>query len=689
MDKYETAVEFLENEVESKPTYDLDKIFDDGGILSKKLKNYFPRAGQKNMARAVADAFENAHILISEAGTGTGKTYAYLIPALSAGKKVVISTGTKALQDQLIKYDLPKLIKILNLNISYTVLKGFNNYLCRKKLDEIRFGTLLTSKALDSLKHIENKALIEQNSKDCDFADVNSKLPLRITEHVTCTRAQCAGKDCPYYPDECFAFMARRRSQQSQVVIINHSLFFASREIDKNPNKAMHLLPDFDALVFDEAHTVPDFCRSFYSRSISHRAFAQFSEDLLATLKDIDFEGSDPFETLTIKLNTASRQLHDLLKEHKGSEDLRYIKYLNFDINSENEALEINPDFRQKMGAIYLTLKDLGALIKSNSEVNPERFEKLQDSVSKMQETIVDIMTFDRDKNGVKKDNNFVAYSECNDKNYSLTLSPLDVGYALKNEFTTLLDNKVGIVMTSATVSVSNDFTKFIYDAGCFDLDPKTLIVPSIFDYENNSRIFVSESFPASNDEKRIAKIIDLLLPVIEKVAGGVFFLTTSYKALKEAELILSEKLKDKRKVLCQAAGKSNFSMMDEFKKDGNAVLIGTSSFWEGVDVPGKALSLVIIDKLPFAPPTDPIYQARAEKCRAKGIEPFVNISLPEAVITLRQGVGRLIRQENDTGAMIICDPRIVGRNYGRLFLDSLPPMKRCYTLNEITNFLA
>ena len=689
MQKYETAVEFLEDDdFDAQALPDLNEVFDAGGLLSIKLKNYFPREGQKEMAKAVQNAFANGKILISEAGTGTGKTYAYLIPALLARKKVVISTGTKALQDQLIKYDVPKLLSLLKLKTPYTVLKGFNNYLCRKKLDDIRYGNVLAPKTINYVKAIESDAIINKDNDNADFAEINSKLPLKITELLTCSRAQCAGKDCPYYPDECFALMARRRSQKSQVVIINHSLFFASRETDKNPNKSMHLLPDFDALVFDEAHAIPDACRSYYSCSVSHRGFMQFTEDFLAVLRDIDFEGIEAFNTLFVKLNTASRELLDMLRPYKGSNDIRLLKYLNFTADGDYSELKVNPLFRNKMGEIYLALKDIAKLIKSNAESNPDRFEKLTETVNEMMDTVVAVMTFDRNKDGTKKDSNYVAFSECSEKNYILTISPLDVGGALKNEFSALLEKGTGIVMTSATVSVNNDFTKFIYDAGCADLDPETLIVPSIFDYAKNSRLFVSEAFPDSNDDERIVKIINMLMPAIEEVRGGVFFLTTSYKALKEADSILREKLKDKRRVLCQASGKSNFAMMDEFKKDGNAVLIGTSSFWEGVDVPGKALSLVIIDKLPFAPPNDPIYQARAEKCRNKGIEPFVNISLPEAVITLRQGVGRLIRQENDTGAMVICDPRLIARNYGRLFLSSLPPMRRCKDISDLMSFL-
>ncbi|SPT67890.1 Probable ATP-dependent helicase dinG homolog [Anaerobiospirillum thomasii] len=671
----------------------IDAVFDKGGIFEKSIKDYVPRQGQMQMAHAVGRCFNRGNVLIAEAGTGTGKTFAYLVPALKAYKNVVISTASKALQDQIILNDIPRLVKILKLDIRYMVLKGFSNYLCLRNFYESKQLGVFSPKQLASLESLieSEKVLIAQESDKCTFCEINSRYPKKITDLITCQSHNCLQGRC-IYKDQCFAFAARQRASQSQIVVINHALFFSTLHL-QNTNPMASLLPDYNALIFDEAHTLPDIGRNFFARSISGLELKEIQKDFFEAIKDVKDFPKGGFEDLFLLIDEASTHLYEYLEsklhptDGKGEKiNILYLKYTDYHEDGDN--FTVDTTFRQKVGDLYLKLDKLVTLMENNKESAVEEIEGVVGRVVEARDVIVDCMTVDKDKMGNVNKQNQVSWIELGHKNYALSISPLDIGLDFGRFLLSKIERKVGVVMTSATISVKESFDKFIYDIGGNLLDDhiQTMIVPSVFDYAKNSILFVSKDFAPISDAFRIRRIIDKLEKAMDSVTGGIFFLTTSYRALNEASVILADRFRDKRQVLVQNS-MSNSKLMDEFKKDGRAILIGTSSFWEGVDVPGRALSMVIIDKIPFGQPTDPLLQARCENLKKNGKNPFITLSIPEAVIALRQGVGRLIRKENDTGVMIICDPRLEQSSYGQIFLQSLPDMRRASSVDDIVAF--
>lgn len=670
----------------------IEAIFAKGGLLDQQFDHYIVREGQVNMAKNTLAAFINGQLLVTEAGTGTGKTFAYLIPALLLNKKVIISTGSKALQDQIVKNDIPKILKLLNKKINYCVLKGIANYLCIKKYYENKDDLLVSTRVKLRLEKLVQKALAEQNEAKLDAAhgDLNMLASKEIASLFSCTPNQCTAKKCEHYK-ECFAFRARRRALNSDIVVINHSLFFSHLQVDATEIDNRVLLPKYDALIFDEAHTLCEIGRNFYAKVFSsyqvHDWINTFLTDVQKDLPIIYRVFSEKFQIL---LNDIS-QLHNYLKQIMKTAStlpLSAIKYIDYDSQATVKPT-VNTEFREKIINIYNDLKAVLDLIKSNAEQNSELFESLTENVLTSMEAIVECMNYDRDKNLNKLDKNAIAYVELYNASFNISVAPIYIGDYFSDQLQKLLESKVGVVMTSATISVNKNFDKFLFDTLGNNLQPQTMIVDSTFDYKNNSMLYVDKNFPAPNEQKREQIIIDNLSKVIDAVNGGIFFLTTSNRALVNAHLHFSKYFSQKRKILVQGDKKSNIQLMQEFKEDGHAILIGTSSFWEGVDVPGRALSLVIIDKLPFTNPDDPFYSAQREKLEQKGLgNAFYQIAIPDAIITLRQGVGRLIRNENDKGALIICDPRIVSSNYGKRFIQALPNMTLCQDLNQLVDFI-
>ncbi len=670
----------------------IEAIFAKGGLLDQQFDHYIVREGQVNMAKNTLAAFINGQLLVTEAGTGTGKTFAYLIPALLLNKKVVISTGSKALQDQIVKNDIPKILKLLNKKINYCVLKGIANYLCIKKYYENKDDLLVSTRVKLRLEKLVQKALAEQNEAKLDAAhgDLNMLASKEIASLFSCTPNQCTAKKCEHYK-ECFAFRARRRALNSDIVVINHSLFFSHLQVDATEIDNRVLLPKYDALIFDEAHTLCEIGRNFYAKVFSsyqvHDWINTFLTDVQKDLPIIYRVFSEKFKIL---LNDIS-QLHNYLKQIMKTAStlpLSAIKYIDYDSQATVKPT-VNTEFREKIINVYNDLKAVLDLIKSNAEQNSELFESLTENVLTSMEAIVECMNYDRDKNLNKLDKNAIAYVELYNASFNISVAPIYIGDYFSDQLQKLLESKVGVVMTSATISVNKNFDKFLFDTLGNNLQPQTMIVDSTFDYKNNSMLYVDKNFPAPNEQKREQIIIDNLSKVIDAVNGGIFFLTTSNRALVNAHLHFSKYFSQKRKILVQGDKKSNIQLMQEFKEDGHAILIGTSSFWEGVDVPGRALSLVIIDKLPFTNPDDPFYSAQREKLEQKGLgNAFYQIAIPDAIITLRQGVGRLIRNENDKGALIICDPRIVSSNYGKRFIQALPNMTLCQDLNQLVDFI-
>jgi len=709
------------------------------GFFSKKVKGFTYREGQVQMASLWESAQKEGESLVCEAGTGTGKTFAYLIPSILSGKTLVISTASKALQDQLVNKDLPAICELLNVQKNYMALKGFSNYLCLKKYNEIcdlyvsKHGLNFNDSEISAKKAINDdpnfsdndkldagskqlhaldvivekdlakiQLLIEQTENDIasaapnvDFVEINSKFPQKIANFLTCSSEHCLKKKCKYYP-ECYPYRARDAAIHSKIVVINHALYFSTLQFENifNPMAPCFMLPKYRSIIFDEAHELPSVGREHFSRTVGSIDLKKFQLDIEFIKKNMPTIPIGPFEDEFKLLKKAYLSVMHYLKKAEGNGENKrnflFYKYEDYQDDIDDPYFEfkkVNAEFRNVVGELYRALKRTAKFFNDMSSFDEDFFSSRVDYYKDKFMNVVDLMNLDK-KAGNPLYGKYVGIVTLTKKHFLFSLTPLEISEYFGNYLNNCFSNRLSVLLTSATLSVDHKFTKYLIDIGASN-DTQCMEVPSSFDYRKQSCIYYSENFPSFNDETRIHKIVETLKPVIEKVNGGVFFLTTSYTALNQATVSLSKYFHGKRKVYSQSGNMSNMEMLMRFKKDGNAILIGTSSFWAGVDVQGKALSMVIIDKLPFESPSDPIFKERCRYYDAKNNKrSFVGISIPEAVIELRQGAGRLIRHEDDRGALIICDPRIKKMNYGSIFRRSLPDMHECNSLDEVIAFL-
>lgn len=707
------------------------------GSFSEKIPNFIVRNGQLEMSKNWQDSIWDKSLLVCEAGTGTGKTFAYLVPALLSGRTVVISTASKALQDQLIKKDIPAVFDLLDIPPDYMALKGFNNYLCLKNyhevstkyisshslefdevenkqdnadaarpvddeslLDEAPVTEVITKEVLAKVEALiaQTNRAIELDLPNIDFAEVNSKFSPDVSKQITCSTEWCNKKKCPYR-DECYPYLARDKAVKTKVVVVNHSLFFADMKIDDvfDPLSPPILFPKYKVVIFDEAHELPAIGRDHLSSNIGTADVRKFKKDLeyIRKSKEIPFS---VFEDQYKILIRTYGELFDYLKTAEGGgenkRNINFYKYHDYDETNRDPFYlysHKNDDFIGLMRNLFLELRKFKKFILEYVDLDESFFNKLKSYISFKLETIVDLMKLD-DKDDPRNIcyGKYVGTVEVGRKAFKLSLTPLEISDIFGAYLSKCDVSEISVLMTSATLAVNHKFYKFLRDIGAPE-NTKAIEVESSFNYARQSAIYTTASFPRLEDSDRIDKIIDMLLDTIEHTPGGIFFLTTSYNALKKANHLLYKAFNGKRKIYCQNGIYSNSEMLKKFKEDGNAILIGTSSFWAGVDVPGSALSLVIIDKIPFESPSDPIFKARCDYFDAKNekkMGSFFAISIPEAVIELRQGVGRLIRHEDDLGGLIICDPRLKAMGYGSIFLKSLPNMTQCESLDEIPDFL-
>lgn len=710
----------------------VEEIFEDHGPLSKIFPDYKPRPSQIEMAKLCVKAFANAQVAIAEAGTGTGKTFAYLSAALLGDGTTVISTGSKALQDQIVRKDLPALLHALDLDdLPYMVLKGFSNYLCLNAYEKHkRELSRSDQKKVKEILEEATRTIDSAYPQDSSFAEVNSRLSANVASLITCDTTFCVRSVCKY-ADECYAFRARQAALRCKIVVINHPLFLNSLsaqralEYSSNTNQMMsRLLPDYQHLILDEAHSLIDYGRHAFSSVFSQGQIDNFHNSLIKGLDDQEFECKGAFRDLIAQISLKLQVLKNYIDNKIGNRrvNILELKYNPLDENDPFSPNTLNLEFREHVVELYLLLKKEQQLIKSNRELLPELFDKLEDKLDTMVEALISCMNVDEKKKPklkvkVKEDvesedlkesqdpqelqdgeskievyedkTRYVAIVSITRQGFEFALIPLEIAERFQDEMDFILSFKTGVVLTSATLSVGQSFSKFEHELGLKVFSPLEQIVPSVFDYAKRTRLLISPHFPDSSQEvnSRITRLVQELGTLMDTVEGGIFFLTTSYAALEVAFKVIKARFK-KRLVLCQGKKDPNTVLMQRFVKDGKAILIGTSSFWEGVDVPGKALSMVIIDKLPFSSPVDPFFKARCDLCAQNNGNAFFEISVPEAVISLRQGVGRLIRKESDYGVMVICDPRLVTKNYGQIFLKSLPAMTITQEPSDLTNFL-
>lgn len=623
------------------------------GLLAQAIPGFAAREPQQRMATAVEQALEQYGTLVCEAGTGTGKTFAYLVPALLADRKVILSTGTKTLQDQLFHRDLPVVRKALGKPVSVALLKGRANYLCKDRLarnghTRDMFGG---NKMLNQLRLVQEWA---GRTTSGDIAELH-KIPedADIWPFVTSTIDNCTGQECEHY-EKCFLLQARRKANEVDVLVVNHYLFFA--DLALREEGFGELLPGAEAVILDEAHQLAEIATNFFGTKFTSRQSAELVTDSIQAQRE---EAGDvgEVETAAHKVSDASRDLRLAL-----GTDLRRAA---FGVLADNEA------FVPAVAVLGEALHGLGKEL-ANIQERGKNLESCADRAFTLAGRLKTITNHPPDHH--------VQWFETLPRGFAFTLTPLNVA----SQFQAAREGqKRAWVFTSATLSVAEDFSHFIDELGI--QDSATLRLESPFDFRHNALFYVPENLPEPNTPDYTAKMMEAAIPVLEASRGRAFLLFTSYRALNQAaELIQQAKLP--YPLLVQGNEGRN-ELLRQFRDHGNAILLGTGSFWEGVDVRGEALSCVIIDKLPFASPGDPILEARIQQSRRDGGNPFAEFQLPKAVISLKQGVGRLIRDVTDRGLLMLCDPRLVERPYGRKFLDSLPPMPKTRKLDVVKRF--
>ena len=646
---------------------EIDAIFSEGGKLAAAVSNFRPRQSQTDMARAIAKAIAEPSTLLAEAGTGTGKTFAYLVPALLWGGKVIISTGTKNLQDQLFLRDIPVVRKALNAPVTVALLKGRANYLCHFHLDRTLQNGRLTAR--EDVGYLRDISRFMKTTTTGDKAEL-AKIPENalIWNLVTSTRDNCLGAECASYQD-CFVMKARKEAQQADVVVVNHHLFFA--DVALKDTGVAELLPTANTVIFDEAHQLPDTATLFFGESISTSQVLELCRDVLAEGLTHARDGADWGKVVT--------------GVEKAARDLR----LTFPVEVTRLAvnqLAASSDFFPALAHLRAMLQQLITTLASQAE-RAETIEQCRVRTVELENHYASWSTAasqaTKSNDDVESAN--VLWIEAFSSSLQLHQTPLSIApiFSKQREGTPR-----AWIFTSATLAVKKDFSHYSSQLGLSD--EVSLSWPSPFDYANQALLYVPNDLPAPNSPGYIDAVIDAALPVIEAAGGRAFLLCTTLRAVKRAAERLSEEFK-KRELswpLLVQGELGRTELLDRFRSAGNAVLVGSQSFWEGVDVRGDALSVVIIDKLPFAPPDDPVLAARIAEMEKRGMNGFMHHQLPEAIITLKQGAGRLIRDETDRGVLMICDPRLISKPYGKRIWQSLPPFARSRELGSVISFL-
>ncbi|MFA7317874.1 MAG: ATP-dependent DNA helicase [Sulfuricella sp.] len=637
---------------------DLDLIFSDDGPLAKAAEGYRLRPQQLEMAHAIAGAIEKHEVLVAEAGTGTGKTFAYLIPALLSGGKVIVSTGTKTLQDQLFNRDIPAVRAALQVPVTVAMLKGRANYVCHYHLERARNeGRFFNREDVKYLPLIERYAKISSDGDKSGLGAVPEDAG--IWPFVTSSRDNCLGQECAYHKD-CFVLEARRRAQAADVVVVNHHLFFA--DVMLRDEGLAELLPASNTVIFDEAHQLPEAASLFFGDSLSTSQILELARDSLgeALTSAKDFTA---LPDATAALEKAARDLRLVFSQDTGRMPMQRAQAL--------------PAFNEALAGVNKQLAELVKLLESQAE----RSEGLGNCWQRGQELAGKLRHW-QDESGL----DFVRWVEVFSHALQLNATPLSIAEIFSKQ---LAGQARAWIFTSATLAVKRDFGHYQGQMGL--LEAATRYWESPFDYEKQAILYAPQAMPDPNSGDYTESVVEAALPVIRASGGRAFLLCTSLRAMRLAHGLLKEAFAKEGldfPLLLQGEG-SRTELLERFRKLGNAVLVASQSFWEGVDVRGSALSLVIIDKLPFSPPDDPVLAARIEKINREGRNAFMEYQLPHAVITLKQGAGRLIRDETDRGVLMICDPRMLTKSYGKRIWQSLPPMKRSRELKDVEAFFA
>lgn len=634
----------------------LDEVFAEDGLLASAFPGYKLRTQQVEMARAVADTIATQGQLIAEAGTGTGKTFAYLIPALLSGGKVIVSTGTKTLQDQLFQRDVPMVRDVLKVPVTIALLKGRSNYVCHYHLERAKHeGRFHSKEDVAHLHKVERYAKTSLSGDKAACQGVPENAP--IWGFVTSTRDNCLGQDCPNHQD-CFVLKARKEAQEADVVVVNHHLFFA--DVWLRDEGAGELLPACNTVIFDEAHQLPEVASLFFGETVTSGQLIELARDARAEAIVVAKE--------FIVLPQAAEALEKAVK------DLR-LAFKSDALRLPQHQLDAYPAFAPALDEVAERLKTLRELLAKQAE-RAEALEKCQGRATEL------VAALERWQKAEHED--AVYWLDVSPYGFMLHATPLNVAEIFRKQ---LNFNPRAWIFASATLAVNGAFKHYQHELGLWDA--KTALWDSPFDYKQQAVLYVPPAMPDPNSPEYTRAVVDAAWPLLQTTQGHAFMLFTSLKAMREAHELIAQKLKDAKldwPVFLQGQG-SRTEILDNFRRAPNAVLVASQTFWEGIDVKGQQLSLVVIDKLPFAPPDDPVLSARIEQMKKSGRNAFIEYQLPYAAITLKQGAGRLIRDETDIGILMIADNRLVEKPYGKLVWNSLPPMYRTRELANVQRF--
>lgn len=638
----------------AKTGLEYSDLLGDSGVFAQNLPGFVARDAQQTLAAAIGRALESQDVLVAEAGTGIGKTFAYLVPALLSGKRILISTGTRTLQDQLYYRDLPAVAAVLGRPVKVALLKGRANYLCRYRLGQSLDSArgLLHGEHERGLVRINDWAGVTRTGDRSELSTVPENSVL--WPQVTSTVENCLGQKCPEY-SRCFVFEARRRAQEADIVVINHHLLLADMVLKESGFGA--LLPGADMVIVDEAHQLPETAARYFSLSLSTRQLTEWARDTRREYREAGVQAPEfekhvnALEPWLVALQMAAEQL--------GT---------RADWQELKSRPQLSADLRELQPLLQAVEQDLTTLEGHSAGLASCR-ERATALLARLEQFLED----DPEQQNVR-------WIEPQARGISFNLTPLDTAERFQGSMQTL---HCGWVFLSATLSVNGGFRHFRERLGLNEADE--LLLGSPFDYAHNALLYVPLGLPDVASAGYVAAVVKAAAPVVEASGGRAFLLFTSHWALQNAAAQVRGRWPFPLLVQGEAPRRR---LLERFRELGNAVLLGTASFWEGVDVKGPALSVVVIDKLPFASPGDPLVKARLAACARQGREPFIEYQLPQAVLALKQGVGRLIRDETDTGVLMLCDPRLTKRGYGKLFLDSLPPMRRTQELDEVQEFL-
>jgi len=636
----------------------LDLVFAADGPLAETIPGYRLRSQQVEMAQAIEGAIKQGRQLVTEAGTGTGKTFAYLVPALLSGGKVIVSTGTKTLQDQLFNRDLPAVRDALKVPVTVSMLKGRANYVCHFHLERaLNEGRFLSR---EDANYVHKIRAFAENSSTGDKAElVDVPENATIWPAVTSTRDNCMGQECGFYKD-CFIMEARKRALAADVVVVNHHLFFA--DVMLRDEGVAELLPSANTVIFDEAHQLPEVAGLFFGEDVS-------TSQLMELARDAHAESvTSARDCLALPEATATLE--------KAIRDFRLIFTYEGARMPVQRALALK-DFEPAFETIRAKLKALSEVLETQAERDPPLENCWLRSVALEQQ----LQRWQAAENA-----NLVRWVEVFTQSVQLHATPLSVAECFGKQ---LNAQPRSWIFTSATLAVKSDFSHYLAQMG---LEQATTgYWNSPFDFAQQALLYVPQNMPVPNSAGYTASVAAAAMPVVLASRGRAFVLCTSLRAMREVHALLKDAFKTngmEYPLLLQGES-SRSELLERFRRLGNAVLVGSQSFWEGVDVRGEALSAVIIDKLPFASPDDPVLAARIDKMNAEGKNAFMEYQLPYAVITLKQGAGRLIRDETDRGVLMICDPRLISKPYGKRIWQSLPPFKRTRELAEVEAFFS